>query len=308
MLREGIHHLHRHITRAVINTVGRFRLPQAADFIDEDWDVLILLDACRVDYYKQGTPFDGQIQTRIAPGSASHEFIEATFLERELHDTVYVTPNPHLYMLDGDVFHAVRDCREAWDEQLQTVTPETMSDICRSVATKYPNKRLIFHYMQPHVPYLGSTANRIRDRFAMAGWNPDHISDGIAESRDRPLIWDLARDGKIEWTDVRAAYRETLQRAVTSVSELIQDLDGRIVISADHGELLGERLVPGGPRECAHPEGLSAPQLRVVPWHVIQDNSRPEITSEPPEQRTDLTDQEVNNRLRALGYVEEASN
>lgn len=307
MLREGVQHLQRSISRSVVNAVGRVRLPQAADFIDEDWDVLILLDACRADYYREATPFDGDVQTRVVPGSASHEFIEATFLDRELHDTVYVTPNPHLYMLDGDVFHAVRDCRDAWDERLQTVTPEAMTDICRSVAAEYPDKRLILHYMQPHTPYLGATADRIRERFAFAGWNPDHVSDGNPESRDRPLIWDLVRDGEIEWSDVRSAYRETLERAIESVAELVADLDGRVVVSADHGELLGERLVPGGPREWAHPEGLSARQLRVVPWQVVQDESRPEITAEPPEERSELSEEAVNDRLRALGYVDEAS-
>lgn len=178
-----------------------------------------------------------------------------------------------------------------------------MSDVCRRAATEYPNKRLIFHYIQPHAPYLGSTADQIRAEFEIAGWNPEHISDGVPEERDRPLIWDLARDSKIEWETVRTAYGETLERTLSSVRELVDDLEGRIVISADHGELLGERLIPGGPREWAHPEGLAVPSLRVVPWHVIQDKNRPRIVSDPPKHRTELSETEVNNRLNALGYV-----
>lgn len=269
----------------------------------EDWDVLVLLDACRTDLYGDLTPFDGPVDTRVSPGSASHEFVEHTFLDRQLHDTVYVTPNPHLYMLEGDEFHAVHDCRDAWDEDLQTVTPERMSDICLDVAAAHPNKRLVFHYMQPHVPYLGPTANRIRERYGIAGWTPDHRSDGVPEERDRPLIWDLAREGKIGWDEVRTAYGETLERALASVERLVDALDGRVVLSADHGELLGERVVPGGPREWAHPEGLAAPRLRVVPWHVVQDENRPDVVADPPRQRTELSEQEVTDRLSALGYA-----
>lgn len=305
MIQKTFRHGHRAVTRGIVNAIGRFEDRPAADFVAEDWDVLVLLDACRTDYYRRHTKFGGTPETRWSPGSASEEWMRATFTGRQLHDTVYVTPNPHVSMLDDGIFHYVEDCRDAWEEGVQTVRPETMTATARDVAREFPNKRLVVHYMQPHTPYLGPTAEQIRERTAIAGWKTDHVSDGIPEDRDRPSVWDLALDGRIEWDDVRRAYAETLDLALEAVEDLVDALDGRIVISADHGELLGERLVPGGPREWAHPAGLAAPPLRRVPWHVVQDADRPEIVSEPPIEREGLSDEEIHDRLAALGYAEE---
>lgn len=72
------------------------------------------------------------------------------------------------------------------------------------------------------------------------------------EERDQPTIWDLALEGRIAWDDVREAYVETLEIAFEDVKYMIPDLEGHIVITADHGELLGERVIPGGPREWGH--------------------------------------------------------
>jgi hypothetical protein len=302
MLADAVEHLHRTLSRSVVNARSRLGGDEADDFVAEEWDVLVLLDACRVDRYAECTPFEGPVETRRSPGSTSDEFIEATFLDRRLHDTVYVTANPHLYMLDGAEFHHVRDCRDAWDEDLQTVLPEAMTDIAGEVATDYPDKRLIVHYMQPHAPYLGETADRLRAEFGFGGWHPDHVSDGTPEDRDRPLIWDLALDGSVEWETVRRAYDETLERALDAVERLLARVDGHVVVSADHGELLGERVVPGGPREWSHPANFDAPQLREVPWHTVQRGSR-ERVAEPPEDRAEVDVDLVEEQLAALGYA-----
>lgn len=297
-----IGHIYRKSSRVVLNTLGRMRIGRPDDFMAEDWDILILLDACREDIYSELTPYNSQVGTRVSPGSASHEFIKHTFLNRTLHDTVYVTPNPYVSMLEGDEFHAVHDCRDAWDEDLETVPPETMADRCREVASKYPNKRLILHFMQPHIPYLGQTARAIRNAFDFGGWNPDHHEGSETRVETRPSIWDLALEEKIEWAEVRTAYAETLDMALGAVSQLVTDLEGRVVISADHGDLLGERLLPFGPREWAHPEGFHVRPLRVVPWQVVQEGPRREVRRDPPVASPDLEEEEVEHRLRALGY------
>lgn len=304
MIREAIQFGRRKATRALVNTANRINGRQTVDVIGEEWDVLIILDACRTDYYEQYTPFDGTPETRWSPGSASHEWMEATFVGRNLHDTVYVTPNPHISFLDDGIFHYIEDCRDAWNEELQTVRPETMTKIAGRTADEYPNKRLIVHYMQPHTPYLGPMAERIRETTPIAGWKTDHESDGVPEERDRPTVWDLALEGAIDWEDVRKAYAEMLEIAFEAVEESVGDLEGRVVITADHGELLGERVVPGGPREWAHPEQFAATALREVPWHAVQDGER-EIVAEPPVGGNNLSEEEVNDRLAALGYVPE---
>lgn len=293
-------------TRAAVNAYHRASRRSGDDLLDEDWDVLVLLDACRPEYYRAQTPFDGVPETRYSVASSSVGFVRRTFHGRRLHSTVYVSANPHVYLLEDDMFHAVEDCYDAWDPDLQTVRPADVTALGREAAAEYPRKRLICHYMQPHTPYLGPTAARIREEHGLAGWRPDHTSDGTPVDRDRPLIWDLAADGTVGWDAVRTAYAETLEAALDAVVDLVDAVDGRVAVSADHAELLGERLVPGGPREWAHTHGLAAPRLRRVPWHVVQTGPRREVVADPPEDRDRLDDDEVADRLAALGYAPEA--
>lgn len=57
--------------------------------------------------------------------------MEATFVGRDLHGTVYVTPNPHTSFLDDDIFYYVEDGQDTWDEELQPVHPKTISGVVR---------------------------------------------------------------------------------------------------------------------------------------------------------------------------------
>lgn len=58
----------------------------------KNWDNLLILDACRYDFYKDIRPSS---DFRISLGSNSREFIERTFSEGEYDNIVYVTGNPH---------------------------------------------------------------------------------------------------------------------------------------------------------------------------------------------------------------------
>jgi len=41
------------------------------DTFDEDWDTLILLDACRYDMFKSNSQLEGSLSSRISKGSAT---------------------------------------------------------------------------------------------------------------------------------------------------------------------------------------------------------------------------------------------
>jgi hypothetical protein len=52
-----------------------------------------------------------------------------------------------------------------------------------------------------------------------------------------------------------------------------------------------------------HPWGVYAPELVIVPWFVIDSQERREIRSDPPEYSETMSDQMIQDRLRALGYA-----
>jgi hypothetical protein len=91
---------------------GREYNRAGVDISDEDWDNLILLDACRYDAFETacaGHDALGDLERRISMRAATREFLRGNVRGRELHDTVYVTASPHYYINDDNrgEFHYV---------------------------------------------------------------------------------------------------------------------------------------------------------------------------------------------------------
>lgn len=289
------------VLRPFYNLVFRIQMGRGVDVMDEDWDTLILLDACRYDDFRQVNKLGGNLSWRVSQGADSIQFIKRNFCGRKLHDTVYVTANPHVNLLDDDVFHAVIDDPVAeWDEEYRCVQPEAVTSTAIDAHQSFPEKRLIVHYMQPHDPPLGPTAKELREEFSLGG-----ISDGEDESRSagedsHVRIMSAVMEGKISPERARQAYRETIKVVLDQVESLIQELDGKTVISSDHGEMFGESYPLLGElyEHYRHPR---TPELCEVPWLVIEDDRR-EIVSDQPIQPTKTSDVDIEGQLNSLGY------
>lgn len=268
---------------------------------DEDWDVLVLLDGCRTDTFADLNTIDGELETRVSLGSQSWEFLRANFAGRSLHDTVYVSANPFTTRLDDGTFHARVSLLDEWDETHQTVLPEAVTDAALVAADRFPNKRLVVHYMQPHYPFISQRGREMDVR----GYNRDQRN----RETEGPSVWKILREGldgyeNVTLQAVRAAYRENLEVVLPHVARIVSKVPGRTVVSADHGNLLGERLYPVPIREYGHPRGLFSPPLVRVPWLVAEADRRRRTTSDSPVGRdgTRPSDETVLRRLGALGY------
>lgn len=277
----------------------RFVPHNGVDISAEEWDNLVILDGCRYDTFAELNYIDGQLESRRSQGSTSWEFMQANFHKQNWHDTVYVTANPHIYRLDSGIFHTVIDLLEKWDETVQTVPPAEVVAAARKVAEDYPQKRYIFHFMQPHYPFLGETGQRLDHR--------GHERDVDSPKLDQPNVWEILQWGKnptVTEKKVWKAYKENLKIVLDHVTELLDIVNGRTVITADHGNLIGDRLYPIPVRGYGHPSGLRSPELITVPWHIIQSDTRRTVTAEPPLESKQRSEAEVSEQLAALGYTE----
>ncbi|QLH81217.1 hypothetical protein [Halosimplex pelagicum] len=267
------------------------------DVFSEDWDNLLLLDACRYDMFAEQSDLRGQLESRISRGSSTAEFLKGNIRDRELHDTVYITANPQFYRLQdqlGASFHAVENVwmREGWDEDYNTVLPETMTAAAFDAAEQYPDKRLFIHYIQPHYPFIVDNSELFDNEQAFL--KPDEAGS-----------WHQLMTGELTASrnDVWRAYRDNLSRTLPHVNELLDGLEGKSVVSSDHGNMVGERAYPFPIREWGHPRGIYTEQLVKIPWLVIQGERR-EIVSQPPLDEHEETDDDiVADRLEQLGYV-----
>ena len=70
----------RHINRLYydVRTCNSYN-SDGINIFHEDWDNLIILDACRYDYFKQLNDMDGELEYRISRGSQSREFMRGNF-------------------------------------------------------------------------------------------------------------------------------------------------------------------------------------------------------------------------------------
>jgi len=281
------------------NLVFRFREGAGTRVMKEDWDNLFILDGCRYDIFQRAEiSLNGLLESRISRGSSSEEFIERNFEGNQYHDTVYVNANPFIprFGLDEGAFHAVIDCLGEWDRELQTVPPEPVAEAARQAYDEFPDKRIIVHFMQPHTPFIGEVGREI----AGGGWTMD--KDVKDEERG---IWDQLRSSAndIELDKVWEAYEENLQIVLDEVVPLAKAWNGKSVITADHGNLVGERLSPiPTRRKFGHPYGVHTEPLLKVPWFVVDSSERRDITSDPPVDREAVSQETVEDHLEALGY------
>ena len=89
---------------------------------------------------------------------------------------------------------------------------------------------------------------------------------------------------------------------MSEIEGLVKALDGRSVITADHGELFNEQPLPFGEGLYGHPKKIKTDSLRQVPWFVVDSNSRRETVAEDPLENMDENNETIKKRLRALGY------
>ncbi|WP_411966225.1 hypothetical protein [Haloferax sp. YSMS24] len=268
------------------------------DVLAEDWDNLLILDACRYDMFEEQNTLPGRLEKRISRGSHTVEFLKGNFTGRDLTDTVYVTASPQLFARRDELdatFHDVVNVwiEEGWDQSIGTVLPETMTRRAIEVSEQYPDKRLIVHYLQPHYPFINAPELNVRSPFEDAGKKADIWGELMEKKRTiaPEAIW--------------AAYRDNLDIALAAVEELMDTLPGRTVVTSDHGNMIGERAAPIPIREWGHPPGIHTKELVTVPWLVYDNGRRKEIVAgESVETNDAVSSDVVSDRLENLGYVE----
>ena len=319
----------------------------------EQWDYLIILDACRYDYFERlyRNYFDGRLTKKMSTGSCTNEWTNRTFTDY-YDDVVYISANPQITtnmpvygFLAGEHFHKVHEVwKTGWDNEKGTVLPEALTNAAINIIANTPGKRFIIHYLQPHAPYLmaeidshGYDKAEIYSDRALADSARYERFSGVKKWLLKNLL-KLFKNTNIltnypEWIlrqvlhmaptcamDVvrrrygkkmlPKAYKANLECVLEQVAVLLKHLTGKIIITSDHGEFLGE----GG--RYAHPYGSVHPTLVEVPWLAIEKAEKDidteevagdqKLPAEPAEPigKTETEQEELIRKLKALGYYD----
>jgi hypothetical protein len=295
-LQAGRGPLRRWYLRA-IQAVGR-RRSYGTPVYEADWDLLVVLDGCRPDALRavaDDYDFLDTVETRRSVGSCSSEWLTETFgddrVRAAVAETAMVTGNTWTdRYLDADAFAALDEVwKYAWDDEQGTIPPRAITDRAIAQARDRSPDHLVVHYMQPHHPFIADPIDG----------DGGLVRDGSHSNTANP--WVLLRQDEIGVDRVWDAYRATLRYVLDEVAVLCENLDGRVAITADHGNLFGEWGLYG------HPMETPVPALLRVPWAATtaSDQRSREPTLEPPESlpvERVYGDDAATDQLDALGY------
>ncbi|QPV62689.1 hypothetical protein I7X12_18485 [Halosimplex litoreum] len=260
---------------------------RGVDIFGADWDNLVILDACRYDEFAARADLPGTLEKRRSRASMTHEWVRANFEGKQLHDVVYVSASGRFLHAQQDLnaevheFVSLIDQSEAYGEA-KVCPPDVVTDRALEAAHEHPDKRLIVHYLQPHMPYLGPSGETFE------------YHSSLDESVRRSSVSDEA---------LRRAYRENLDMVLDDVSKLFEQLQGKTAVTSDHGELLGERERPLPVKRYGHPSGIYVPELVEVPWHIYTNGGRKEVVAEPPEAELEYDEEAIKDHLKDIGYA-----
>ena len=238
-----------------------------------DWDYLIILDACRYDIFEQEYSdfLDGEVKKVKSRGSATPEWLWETFTSRYNYN--YISANPYIngqgltleQLVGGadqdwnalDHFQNIVDSWiHDWDEDINTVRPGELTD---TALENLEYSKTVIHYIQPHRPFISAGDN---EEF---GWEAKKKLEDEQQSFKRKMLektrplWNPVFEAlpyKIQTTikaklglgsdsfhalvqkegekQVKEYYRQDVKLALEQVQRLVEELDGKVVVTADH--------------------------------------------------------------------------
>jgi hypothetical protein len=290
---------------------GGYFANYGGDFYEHNWDLLILLDACRWDLMSEVADeydFIENYDTFLGQSSHSREFLHKTFMknrhsgldkvpvwldvlrnpdnidifkhhyemkdESKINETAYITWNMFSEMLDGDAFHDYAALgRQEWEHDEQILSPRKLTNYTIDLMRSEDPKRTIVHYMQPHAPFRNSDGTEVPGS-----------------------VWDRIQRGQKDYDGAWEEYKDNLRWVLDDVKILLENVDAEtVVISSDHGNAIGEWGCYG------HRPYVPLPAVKRVPW--VETSAVDESTHEPDvEDLGDIDAETVDKRLEALGY------
>ena len=271
--RPAVGRLYRTYLGAWYAVSSRFGPGQNA--LEREWDALVVLDGCRVDALRAVAPeyefLDvGEIESVVSVGCSGREWLAKTFTTAyrdEVTRTAHVSANgsagpvlergdpgpgvtvpfgwPRDDVADAEAFAGFDRLRpRGCDDRLHSVRPGYTTECAIDVGRTVDADRVVVHYGQPGAPFVARAVSERRELTAVERDPWAALRSGDAS---REQVWDL--------------YLDNLRYALDHVTVLLENLDARrLVITADHGEALGDWGVYG------HRDGLLVPTVKRVPW------------------------------------------
>ena len=220
-----------------------------------DWDILLLLDACRYDYFKKHIydfVDDGELIKARSEGSDTNKWLTGTWTDF-YPDITYISGNPFINSKNVAVggfngLHHFDKVIDVWDFGFDKKTGRVEASKINDSAYNHINGgRYILHYQQPHEPYIFLKKHSsysikkllrhfipIKLQWWFVSLHP-FFRRKLVEKKHIKMFEGYRVD------KILLAYERNLFSVLKAVQEIIELYpDKTIVVTADHGEYLGE--------------------------------------------------------------------
>ncbi len=218
------------------------------------WDYLVILDACRYDVFAEVVSelnLPGKL-LKVDSGATNTSYWYRDQWSKEDTDAVLISANPWAFKGGASNMAHERFSKAIWadpegkDVKGYEAIRERIQPLCgRSggfgvfhpgvalecfSAYKEEGKRYIIHLIPPHLPFIGEKGEELFSKLGLGLYNHGGIYRAIRN---------YGRKG--HWEELRDCYKESLVATLHSLYSYVELFSGRrLVISADHGELIGE--------------------------------------------------------------------
>lgn len=228
------------------------------NIFSEQWDYLIVLDVCRYDYFKKFCNLSGNLEKVNSAGTHTVEWLLNNFQSYKKYDLIYVSANPQvsppklkeIFRARKKFFELVNVWNFGWDDKLGTVHPKEVNKAALRYFEKFPEKRMIIHFLQLHSPFIGENSLNLQE-----------MKKEVSEFKN---WFNLVKNGDIDAHDLIKAHIGNLKLVMKHIKELVSSLSGKIIISSDHGEAFGEYGI------YSHVPGMYIKEIMEVPWFELK--------------------------------------
>jgi len=245
-----------------------------------DWKYLIVLDACRYDVFadicrERGWHAPLKVDTRCHCTAWWYR----KYWSRQDTDVHLISANPVPFHKDmgWDAWRKFKSAIWAdpagrkgawanvtWDNNGKGNIFDPRLALRIFEITKQPGERYLIHLMPPHLPWLGKRGRALMERLDLR----------VDSSRD--IYAGIQKHGRAgNWDEVRACYKENVEYALDALTRQWHlFIDGKTVITSDHGELTGDISPKDGQGVYHHSHNINLHDLwmiqRTVPWFEIE--------------------------------------
>lgn len=243
--------------------IDLFQFDLFKEVFQEKSFIIIIIDACRYDVFKEFYKeyFQGELLKVKSLGTSTGIFLKKFVNMPEFKDVRIFSSTPHMSKnsiinrwLNTPVYPQGLDFidlwKNNWNDDIGTVLTEDVNQIVTNLGL---NNRNIIWYLPPHFPWIENVK-----------FSKEILNESI--EKNKPLsevLLNKIKKGETNIPEIKQLYISNLRSSLCQISSLLQKLkpvSDRIIVTSDHGELLGEYNL------FFHFSHLDVPELYTVPW------------------------------------------